>query len=365
MKNHGTVKFVQSTLLGLTLALTGSHGLAQASLFLRDYPASYTVQDDDTLWTIASQFLQDPMRWPDVWMPDAYLENPEAIFPGDVIWVENINGLPRLVAVRNIPVERRSPEIRELPLTSSIPAIPLESISGSFTTNRIVRESVYATAPYVVSTLGNNLVIGTGDEIYARGNWPEGARSFEIYRQINHYEDPQTEASLGVELRTLGFATVVADGEDGVKRLLVNSAASEIAVGDHLLVREESRLDPTIFPTEPVSDLNGRIIALTSGERMASQLDSLVINLGLADGLRVEDIVSIEKPGEAMVDSQGRSRKTFSDQVREVFSRERLELPNQAVGTALVYRTFDKLSYAVILTITQPTGVGDFITSPP
>ena len=364
MKNLARAQFIQAGVLSLLMLWFVTPAWGQASLFLREYPASYTVQENDTLWNIASQFLQDPLRWPDVWLPDRFLDNPEAIFPGDVVRVDTINGAPRIVVQRSMLMERVSPQIRETPMTSAIPAIPLENINSSFTTNRIVPAEVFATAPYIISTIGNNLIIGTGDEVYARGNWPEGARSFEIYRQVNEYLDPDSEESLGVELVTLGFATILAHEADNVKKMLINSSASEIRVGDHLLVREVTRLDPTIFPTEPSRPMNGHIIALTTGERLASQLDSVVINLGTRDGLVMGDILSIEQPGARMVDSQGRSRKGFTDQVRDVFSRNQVQLPNKDIGTLLVYRTFEKLAYGVILTITEPTGIGDSVTNP-
>ena len=351
--------------LAACLMAGGSPLLAQQSLFLQEYPDVYVVQDGDTLWNIASQFLRDPMRWPDVWQPSEYLEDPEAIFPGDVIRVDMVAGNPKLVAVRGDRlVERISPQVRETVLTSNIPAIPLENIASSFTTNRIVPEALFASAPYIVSTLGNNLIIGTGDEIYARGNWPVGARSLEIYRQVNSYEDPETGESLGVELVTLGFATIIEEAEDDVRKLIINSSNREIEVGDHLLVREQSRLDPTIFPTAPETPVTGRIIALTNGERLASLLDSVVINLGSRDGLEEGHVLSIQTAGERLVDTKGRSRKKFTEQVKDIFTRDRLQLPNKEIGTLLVYRSFEKLSYGVILTITEPTGLNGIVTNP-
>jgi len=365
MKIVGVKNTVQRLLMTLTIVWFAGAAVAQQSLFLRDYPEAYVVQDGDTLWNIASQFLQDPERWPDVWQPDPFLDDPEAIFPGDTIRVEMVGGAPKLVSQRGDRlVARLSPEIRELPLTSNIPAIPLENITSSLTTNRIVPAELFAVVPYIVSTLGNNLLIGAGDEIYARGDWPAGARTLEIYRQVNSYEDPETEESLGIELATLGFATIIEDGEDGIRKLLVNNSSSEIQVGDRLLVREETRLDSTIFPTEPAMEVNGRIIALTNGERLASLLDSVVVNLGARDGLAEGDILSIQQLGDRMVDTEGRSRKSVTDQIRDYFTRDRLQLPNKEIGTLLVYRTFEKLSYALILTITEPTEVGDIIANP-
>lgn len=366
MKNNSIIRHTLLSIPLVTCLLWASMPVgAQQSLFLRDYPSVYVVQNGDTLWNIASQFLQDPLRWPDVWQPDPFLDEPEAIYPGDTIRVEMMGGAPKLVAQRGDRlVERISPQIRESMLTSSIPAIPLENIDSSFTTNRIVPKEIFDAAPYILTTLGNNLIIGTGDEVYARGNWPSDANSLEIYRQINSYEDPDTDESLGVELRTLGFATIVEVGDDGVRKLLINSSNSEIQVGDHLLVREQTRLDPTIFPTEPAGQISGRILALTNGERLASLLDSVVINLGARDGLTEGDILSIQQVGERLIDSKGRSRKKFSEKMKDFFTRNKVQMPNKEIGTLLVYKTFEKLSYGLILTITEPTGINDIVTNP-
>jgi hypothetical protein len=75
-----------------------------------------------------------------------------------------------------------SPQVREEALQSAIPAIPLESIENSFTKNRIISADELDTAPYFVENAGENLMIGTGDEIFARGSFLIGTTSFEIYR---------------------------------------------------------------------------------------------------------------------------------------------------------------------------------------
>lgn len=364
MKNWVIKRLLLSFAL-LAAASPNFQAIAQSSLLKAEYPSEYVVKDTDTLWDIAGQFLQDPERWSEIWIPDPYLDNSDLIYPRDILTVSTVGGSPRVLLKRgDRETVNLEPEIREVSLSSAIPAIPLESIENSFTRNRIVSQQLYDAAPYIVSNLGDNLAIGTGDEIYARGTWPTGTASFEIYRQGRTYTDESGEVNLGLEVEYLGFATISEDTSPDLKKMLINNGSKEIRVGDRLLIREQSRIDATIFPTEPAEDLVGSIISFQGVETMASQLDTVIIDLGKSDNLVIGDILSIQQAGQSMVDEVERSRMSFRERMSSVFKRDQLELPGKEIGTLLVYRTFDDLSYALILSSTEPAQLYNRVSSP-
>lgn len=66
MKISGLKQILRAGLVGFLVFLLSPIASGQGSLLREDYPESYTVAPGDTLWNIASQFLQDPERWPDV-----------------------------------------------------------------------------------------------------------------------------------------------------------------------------------------------------------------------------------------------------------------------------------------------------------
>ena len=366
MKN----KVIKPFLLSITLIFSVFAQLpvlAQGSLLLADYPDEYIVKDTDTLWDIASQFLQDPQRWPEIWQPDPFIDNSELIYPGDLLSMSSANGNSRLLLKRGgRDVVNLQPQIREVSLSSAIPAIPLEAIENSFTRNRIVDPELYENAPYIVANLGDNLTIGTGDEVYVRGTWPAGATSFEIYREGRLFTGKSSKDILGLEVEYLGFATISNQESSDIRRMLVNNSSREIRVGDRLLIREEARIDATIFPTEPAEDLVGQIISFQGVETMASQLDTVVIDLGKTDNLAIGDILSIQHESTTMVDLVEREKMSFSERMKGVFSRDKntIELPGKEIGTLLVYRTFENLSYAVILSSTEPAQLFNRVASP-
>ena len=363
MKSH-THSFLPLFVISLLLIPVNTVNGQVSSVFVRDYPQTYIVQEGDTIRQIASQFLIDPSQWSDFWLPTPFRDDDSEINAGDVVRVEFINGRARLVAQRgDLQFERIEPQMREIAVTSEIPAIPLEDIQSAFTRNRIIALETFDSAPYIVSPVRENLVIGTGDEVFARGDWPAGVTSFEVYREVDSFRDPE-DSSRAVELATVGTATIVGEESENVKRLQINASAFEIKAGDHLLVGQETRFDAIIYPTEPAGEVSGRVIGMTNTERMASQLDSVLVDVGTRDGLEIGNVLTLKQTGEQVVDDTGRERKSFFGRIFATASNQTLEMPRQEVGTLLVYRVYDNLSYGVILTSSEPTRLGDMVVSP-
>ena len=276
-----------------------------------------------------------------------------------------MGGAPRILLNRgDRDIQRVGPQIRQEALVSAIPAIPLESIENSFTRNRIITQELYDAAPYIVENVGANPIIGTGDEVYARGTWPIGTSSFEVYRVGRGFMDETGEELIGLEAECLGFTTIADEDGPELRRLVINNSSKEIRVGDRLLIREESRIGATIFPTEPVSGIEGEVIAFLSGEALASQLDTAIIDMGLQDSLAVGDILSVQEEGEQMVGEAERTRLPFRERMHRIFNSERLQLPGNEIGPLLVYRTFEQFSYAVILSSLQPIEISNNVASP-
>jgi LysM repeat protein len=361
MKNLGLRQLLLALAIGLACLSTLMSAHGQTSMLVNDYPTSYLVKDGDTLWEIAGQFLQDPERWADIWQPDEYLDNPDLIYPGDTLKLSILGGTPRVFVQRgDREVETISPQVREEALQSAIPAIPLESIENSFTRNRIINPADFESAPYIVSNVGSNLAIGTGDEVFARGSFLIGTTSFEIYRTGQTYYgeglkkkrafgllNTTEEEVLGIEVEYLGFASIIEIIAPDMRKLIINNGTNA-----------------TIFPTEPSADMSGQIVAFLGAESLASQLDTVVINLGNEDNLVVGDILSIQKAGIRMTDEVERAKVPFRERMRTIFNQDRLTIPGNDVGTLLVYKTFDRLSYAVILTSTEPAELFNDVVSP-
>lgn len=333
------------------LAWIGTPALAQdlSSAGLRDdAPDRYTVVRGDTLWDISARFLRHPWQWPDIWQVNPQIRNPHLIYPGDSVYLYYENGQPRLGLERGRDVVRLSPEARSMPRREAIPPLPLETVQPFLTAHRIVdRAMLESKLPYVVAGDDRRLVSGAGDHVYARGEIDRQGR-LGIYREGERYHDSESGEFLGQELESVGQARWVS-GEDDIVMLEVVSARQEVLDGDLLLPLESFTLPIEFQPRPPVRFVDGRILSVPGGVRFIGRLQVVAIDRGSHDGLRPGHVLAVEQRGELV-----------SDPVTD----ESLRLPGVEAGLVMVFRAYDRMSYALVMRASRTLSVGDRVHSP-
>lgn len=359
-RNMSKSRTVHLALLGLLASLTVSVSGAteDISQYLKDdHPDIYTVVKDDTLWDISGVFLERPWLWPEIWRINPQIDNPHLIYPGDRIALVYMDGMPQLVlergdagrTVRMTPsdTETLEPQIRYEPLESAIPSIRLDAIQGFLVQNRIVNPGVLTGAPYVVQGETERLVLGAGDRVYVRGVLAE-SEGFNVVRSGPLYVDPVTREVLGREATYIGLGQIVAQDDD-IATMLMTDTREEVQIGDRILETEHIRVDSTFFPSAPDGDIRGEIIHVLGGVTQVGQYDAVVINRGEREGLKVGNVMAIYKKGAL---------------ARDRISNEMIRLPSERAGLMMVFRTFEKLSYALVLVTERPLAVADEARSP-
>ena len=325
--------------------------LAMAAPELRtDHPDRYTVVKGDTLWDISSRFLKNPWYWPEIWHVNPQVENPHLIFPGDVLALVYIDGQPRVTVAERGEASRTvklSPQKRVTPLASAIPAIPLEAIQPFLSDNRVVQEEDLLDAPYVLLGKRGNLIVGAGDQVYARGE-AQVDESYGIYRRGQVYIDPETQEFLGIEARSIALGKVT-QAEEEVVTVQIRRTNEEIRQGDRLLQEEDREISSTFFPSNPETEVRGRMISVLDGVSQIGQYDVVVINKGAEQGLQEGNVLAIYKTGE---------------QVRDPYTKEILQLPSARAGVLMVFRVFDLVSYGLILKAERPLAIMDEVRNP-
>jgi len=336
---------VFGVLAAFPFALTHSQTLALAP----NSPDSYVVREGDTLWEIASIFLEEPWRWPEIWEGNPEIQDPDLIYPGDTLRLFASASGPRISMERGSrQVVKLSPAVRESPFPNPIPVIPRQALDGFLIENRIVDPLSFEAAPYILSSSSGNLIMGAGHEVYVRGEWAGDVTSYEIFRLGATYVDDEGEV-IGQEAINLGSLSLISRDQDGLRRALIMQSNEELKAGDRLLPREKSPIDPSFFPTTPDRDMQGNIIGLLDNKSQAAQFESTVLDLGETDGLESGDILSIFRDGES---------------VRDPITSDSVRLPSTEIGVLMVYRVFEKMSYGVILSLSQPSAVGDAVHTP-
>lgn len=344
--------------LGLTLGMSPAAVAEEIAQYLKPgHPDVYTVIKGDTLWDISGNFLSKPWLWPEIWQINPQIENPHLIYPGDEIALVYVDGQPRLQlrrgdagrTTRLTPSDTISlrPEIRATPLESAIPAISLDAIQGFLVDNRVVETGVLEAAPYVLQGDAERLVLGAGDKVYVRGVLND-AESYNLVRKGPLYVDPDTNEVLGREATYIGLGNARSQ-EGDIATMAVTRTREEVQIGDRVLPTEERRVDSTFFPSAPDGEVDGQIISVFSGVTQVGQYDVVVVNRGEREGLLVGNVMAIYKRGAV---------------ARDRIANETVRLPSERSGLMMIFRTFEKLSYGLVLVTERPLSVYDEIRNP-
>lgn len=340
-------------------------GAASAQVALKeDHPDVYYVKERDTLWDIATTFLDSPWRWPEIWHVNEEIENPHLIYPGDVIQVErDENGEPKLVmergerertAEREGPegTVRLSPEIREVPMDTAIPSVSLKKIQPFLQGGQVVTRQEIAGAPHVVGGEEARVSFGERDKLYVRDQkqrWGERPRDYGIYRVGEEYVDPETREILGYEARQVGKGRVE-EVEDEIATLLVTESSEDIRVNDRLfLSRNREQVRSTFHPSGPDEEVVGSIIRFFGRLNSVARNDVVVIDRGRREGLVAGNILAVYQ-----------AQRVVKDEVAD----QLVSLPSTKAGELLLFRVFDKVSYGLVVESERPLRKKDVVTNP-
>ena len=362
-----------------TAAQVAQAGIALSEL-AANAPDNYTVRSGDTLWAISGMFLKSAWRWPELWgMNLSEIKNPHRIYPGQQLVLERKNGRARLRSAsaggEGPPTEtiRVSPRVRYESLDdSALPTLKPNLIEPFLSEPIIVDENGLASAPRIVAAQEGRVLLTRGDRAYARGNAgqplldaPGKQQEFRIFRNATPLKDPGSGEVLGYEAQYVGKALLVRsestqtvtdkNGKESIEitpaTIDIVAAKEEMRVGDRLVPEPEREL-LSYTPRAPSGKVEGRIVSVYgSAVANAAQNQVVVINRGSRDGMERGVVLAILKDGERLVDK--------TDPARPM-----LKLPDERNGLLMVFRTFDRLSYALVLDITDGVKVGDRLTNP-
>ena len=329
-------------------------------------PDSHTVQRGDTLWGISGLFLKTPWRWPELWgMNLEQIRNPHLIYPGQVLVLEKVDGRARLRLAQGageVPTNtvKLSPRVRsELLDNGAIAAIPLHLI-GPFLNEAVVfANNELDAAPRIVATQEGRVMVSRGETAYVRGELG-GARDFRLFRELKPLVDPVTREVLGHEGRYVGTAEYVRPGNTLVDpkgqgivvpaTFKVTSTRLEAGVGDRLSPAPQQELVAYV-PHPPAGAVDGHIISVYGDGLHAGQNHVVALNRGQRDGIERGHVLALWRSGRQAVDTTGAERVA-------------MRLPDERHGMLFVFRVFDRVSYALILSVEQPVTAGDRFTQP-
>ncbi|MFP5499349.1 MAG: peptidoglycan-binding protein [Gammaproteobacteria bacterium] len=202
-------------------------------------------------------------------------------------------------------------------------------------------------APYIVAADAGRVLGADGERIYARGALDPTAESYGIFRRGRAYTDPQSQELLGINVDDIGTARFLTVGD--VSTLGVQHVTQEVRPGDRLLSQQAPTDLASLVIQMPARATAGHIIDVPRGVTQIGVLDAVTLNKGRRDGLMEGHLLAVVKTGET---------------VRDRVTDAPVKMPDEPAGTLLVFRTYEKLSYGLVLSASRSLAVMDRFEAP-
>jgi hypothetical protein len=396
---------VRQLIVSLALLLAAP-ALADTLELQDSAPDTHVVVKGDTLWDISGRFLKDPWRWPQIWnLNREEIKNPHWIYPGDLIVLDRSGAEPRLSLVKGgqgMQTVKLSPGVRTTSIEhEAIPAIPIRVIHPFLSHPRVVPAGALDGAPFILGSNAERVVMGAGDDVFATGG-KAGVDNWNILRPGKPLKDPETGEVLGYEVEYLGDARTLVQGAP--QKIRITQSAQEILPKDKLVEADTSTTFEYI-PHAPEAEIRGRIISAYGGLSESGRYQTVIINRGSREGLEPGHVLAVFREGLAVTlsrDEKDRmtwvnervngfsnggawlysdvrclksNGKVTYDQIADMGSAFRstclgnsnentVKLPDMRSGLVMVYRVFDRVSYALIMQSDGPVYLLDTVKNP-
>jgi len=386
-------------------SLLAASGFAANPELRSDHPQTYTVVRGDTLWDISARFLKSPWLWPEIWQANSQIENPHLIYPGDQISLVYIDGQPRLVRGNggNRPdVVKLSPQVRNVGGDRAIQPIPLEHIKAFLEQTRVYSDEAIKHLPYVVENEESRLVSAPGQLVYVRGldarpgDAVDVVRPTVVYRELparfpwtksvprkfdrkpydgvrqvtfaslwlegfNNLHRRHSSEILGHEVQQVSRARVLKSGDPATLELLDSNF--EVMKGDLVVAADTHPYDASYSPHAPDAvPANMRVLGVSGAERYTGPYRLVALSRGARDGVANGEVYALYQPSRKQRDKV----KFANEDLRTVFPNKaaKVVIPEEFLGHAMVFRTFEKVSYALVMDGIRPIQLNDIALAP-
>lgn len=327
-------------------------------------PNVYVVKKGDTLWDISGKFLSKPWRWPEIWASNKHVKNPHWIYPGDRLLLCSLNGKPLIgkdegdgcdgiIRRYSGNTSTLRPKVRIEALNNSVPVIPLAHIQQWLERTSVLPADAIANTPYILGTADNRVLAGKGQSVYVRGQGLENGQRYGVFREGEPYvvlDEKGKKQVLGIELTQVASGVAIRNENDITTVELTDSYNGEVRRGDRVMAEQDAMLPTLFYPTDAgqVKD-GGKIIRVMGSIGTAAKNGVVTVDRGTADGIEIGQVFSTYQDGET---------------VRDPKTKEAVKLPGQYVGSVMIFKSFDRISYAYVLESELPIKIGSNIKPP-
>jgi hypothetical protein len=340
-----------------------------------DHPERYNVVKGDTLWDISTRFLKSPWHWPKIWKINDQIKNPHLIYPGDVIVFRMVDGKPELTVLRKETITapglpslsetakaqepaagptsadgrtaKLEPQVHSQALDAAIPTIPPNAILPFLTHTLVVGENELEQAGYITTGLDDRIALGNGSQFYARQLKDDDPEYFQVVRIGKPIRHPDSGELLAYEAVYLGNAHRLEIGDPS--KLVVTEVKQEIIPTDRLVEAPKKASLPYYYPHAPKTKVEGRIVSALNAVAEIGPLTVVGITLGTREGIEEGHVLRVMR---------------HAGKHKDPVTRKRYKLPDEESALVMVFRTYEKMSYALVMTASQPVHMLDAVITP-
>ncbi len=351
-------KFTLKTLLAVLPTLPAMVSLAVT--LKNDAPETYTVKKNDTLWDIASLYLDKPWLWPELWRNNTQIVNPHLIYPGDVLRIRMVDGKPVMEVVRDKKRMTLSPEMIKENKPSPIGMLPWSAIAIYVNQNEIISEDDYDMLPYLLGNQSASLNFVTDDVVLSR-RYGRPDDQYRVVRKQSTIRDTEGEV-LGIQIHHVADATMLEESAGSQWLVKVDDSNFEARRGDRLFSGEFTDAQDMVL--QAATEQRGHVIGNLHQHNLLGKHDVVIVDLGSSD-VAPGTVMGLYAQGPDIIDGEKPRYANESNVVRSVFNDgSTVQQPALKVGEVIIFKTFDKASYGII---TRTNGVvkNGFIVAKP
>ena len=343
---------MQKIIISLICCLLPTFAFADTVKIHDNAPDSHIVVKGDTLWDISAKFFKDPWLWPKIWgLNKDTIKDPHWIYPGDVVYLDRASGTLHIGKIKRTEEAGKSDSVKLSPGVhvqgsehNAIPSIPSSAIEPFLSRPLIIEKNGLSNAPTIVGTLEKRVLLASGDIAYAKGLSKDQGLLWQIYQPGKTLLDPDSKEILGYEAVYLGDAEVEKFAD--ISTLKIVKSLKEISKGDRL-IQASRELAGSYVPRVPDSQIAARVISIYAGVSQAGQHSIVTLNKGLREGLENGHVLALYRKGDVTKEKG-----------------ETLTLPDTRYGLLFVFRTFDKVAYALVMRTQLPVQLLDSALTP-
>jgi hypothetical protein len=358
-------------------------------------PETYVVRPGDNLWDIAGRFLRNPWDWPRVWKANPGVANPNRIYPGDTLRLTVSGGRAQVRSVGGKRVVKLSPRVRVQALDAAVPTIPIGVIGPFLSQPYVAQNDDIERAAYVVGFPDDHIAAGLGDSLFARRLLDQDAGNYEIVRPGQPYKDPDTGEVLGYEAAAVATATMLRGGDPAILR--ITQSETEVQIGDRLVPAADESVLSNFYPQPAAPGTKARIISVLNGVTQIGQYNIVVLNRGARDGIKEGQVLlgfsgGSERQDQVLARTNSWNWRSVNPLDTEFWYGDsrvmgmlkdkpdpNVPLPPHAdvrppnatyvtpfeeAGTLMVFRVFDRVSFALVMRATRPMHIRDTVAAP-